>query len=802
MLCRASLPDGKWAQTIAIAKSHSGAQPLNPSTNKRMEIESINLHNEKITHQLRKENLYGALILLKEFALKADAPIIANKAQTLADNYTFMLEFLKSGGIDPNSQQQRHKFYEEAYLLNDKLADLLYDRENAQKLIYQKRRQCLKWAGSMQTDNLLQSLQLLLSDRYEEEAEGQILGHTSLRSSQIPEHLQEEGNSEDCAAAIFYTLWTTFELGELEQIIVRQLITSDCYKMHHRAIFVSALMLNILQWYSEDKVTLLLDCIDNLPHTAAEEISLCMRAYQSVVLVFYAYKYRIFKSRPLVNRFDSLMQRLNRLSKQPFLLQIHLNINSAKEAEQINSGEIAQSLFSLQQKIKEQMPDASEALPYESLEEIMENPEWSKTPEIKQIRKTFNQIHDLRDRGVDLMFSTFSLLHNIPFFHSLHTWFMPFTPEHLGVKQAMLNDDKKGELVKLIGAVQSFSDSDKYLLIINFKHLQQPLIDQIKQSMNIVGTELPEDLALPTPDAEELWAKSGREFWQTLFRFHRCNRQAEKKFNPFGETPLFTEPEFESYFNTPETLRTLGEYFIRTKQYYNAYLAFLKLSETDQSEDVLQKCAYALDHQSSKNKTPELNEKILKLLQESDRLYPERLWTMRYMADILSKLNRDEEAEKILTRASQLYPEEIRIAIDLAQCLTKLKRYKEAIPHALHADLIRENNKQVQRMLSLCLSMQQDYSRALTYALQRIEQNPASEDWRRAGHIYALCHNIREAVDCYKHSLDKQGEAAIAEWIENIDFELRDYKEQGIDISPLETAREIAIYELLNKNNS
>lgn len=767
-----------------------------------MKIDSIGLHSDKISHQLRKENLFGALILLKEFALKADAPIIANKAQTLADNYTFMLEFLKSGGIDPNSPKLRHQFYEDAYLLNDKLADLLYERENAQTLIYQKRRQCFEWTNSMQTDNLLQSLQLLLTDRYEEEAEGQILGHTSLRNSQIPVCLQEEGNSEDCAAAIFYALWSSFELGKLEQIIVRQLITSDCYKMHHRSIFLSALMLNILQWYSEYKVTLLLDCIDDLSHPSTEEISLCMRSYQSVFLIFYAYKHRTFKSQALVNRFNSLLQRLDRQFNRSFLLQTHLNINSAKEAEQINSSEIAQSLFSLQQKIKGQMPDAAETLPYESLEEIMENPEWSKTPEIKQIRKTFNQIHDLRDRGVDLMFSTFSLLHNVPFFHSIHTWFMPFSPDHLGVKQAMLNDEKKGELIKLIGAVQSFSDSDKYLLIINFRHLQQPLLDQIKQSMNIEGTELPEDLALPTPDVEELWAKSSREFWQTLFRFQRCNRQVEKKFNPFGETPLFSEPEFESYFNTPDTLRELGEYFIRTKQYYSAYQAFLKLSKSDQSEDVLQKCAYTLDRHSSKNKTPELNEQTLKLLQESDRMYPERLWTMRYMADILCKLHREEEAEKILKRASHLYPEEIRIAIDLAQCLIKLKRYKEAIPHALHADLIRENNKQVQRMLSLCLSMQQDFSRALTYAHQRLEQNPAPEDWRRAGHIYAFCHNIREAVDCYKHSLDKQDKEAITEWIENIDFEIRDYKEMNMEISPLETAREIAIYELLNKNNS
>lgn len=738
-----------------------------------MKPKDISLLHESIEYMLSYDRLYAALTRIIQEAKTAELWDIVEEASSKLSAYGYLLDYFKRGAEDPQREEMRSRLTEEAFLLNNRLADRLAESAS-QSVYYSKRKEVQSWAQEYSTIHLLQTLQTRLCD--------QIAASGDPTADTTP--------MEVIAEQLFYAIWTNFPYTENDLLVTRQLLVTECVLPHQRELFISALTLNLLQWFDTAKVHLLLDCIEPVHPQALQQ-----RAWVGLALLLSTFPKRF-------SRNDALRQRISRLRNMHLkedgtspLLTLQLQIFQSQEAGRVKQQieeEITPELRRISADLR-QKHSLQQNTPLKINEETAEalNPEWEEQIRKSGLGKKLQEIGHLQQEGTDIMLNTFVGMKHFPFFYKLSNWLLPYTPQHSAVARQWKNNPDLKPMAELFEQLSFLCSSDKYSFFLSFNNIpeaQRKMLTEVIRSQKEEYDGQNGSRPAGNGQAEHL----SRCYLHDLYRFFTLNPRHADFRNPFdNDIRLFLSEAVGDWFRSPSALRIIAEYLFRKRRYEDAVSAFKLLYNQDRSEPTLQKLAFAADHQQIPDDL--LTEQIL---EECNLLYPQKEWTLRYLANFYIRRKRCRTAIPFLQEALQAFPNQLNLLTDTAQCFIQQKEFAEALPLLFKADILKEGNPKVEQAIAWCALLTGNNRQAERYIAKVLHHKGSAQAWLNAGHIALQRNDIGEAIRRYLKSLDMPEKWSLEDYSHNMAQDSDDLISAGIDPHLLNMVQESVLKEI------
>lgn len=738
-----------------------------------MKPKDISLLHESIEYLLSYGRLYAALTRIIQEAKAAELWDIVEEASSRLSAYGYLLDYFQRGAQDPQREEIHGQLTEEAFRLNNRLADRLTEQISL-SIYYTKRKEVLSWAQEYTTAHLLQTLQTRLCDRIAAAAPS----------------FTDTAPMEAAAEQLFYAIWTNFPYTDSDLLATRQLLTTECALPHQRELFVSALTLNLLQWFDTAKVLLLLDCIGPDQPQALQQ-----RAWVGLALLLSTYPKRFKQNETLRQRLSLLKKKYLRPDGTSPLLTLQLQIFQSQEAGTVRKQieeEITPELRRISADLRKKRTSPPDT-PLNIREETAEafNPEWEEHIRKSGLEKKLQEIGHLQQEGTDIMLNTFVGMKHFPFFYKLSNWLLPYTPQHSSIAQQWRRNPELKNMAELFERLSFLCSSDKYSFFLSFNNIPEA---QRKMLTEVIRTQKEEhDSQTPSPlsgsgQAEYL----SRCYLHDLYRFFTLNPRHADFRNPFdNDIRLFLSEIVGDWFQSPSTLRVIAEYLFRKRRYDDAVTAFRLLYNQDRSEPTLQKLAFASDHQPVPDDG--LTEAIL---EECNRIYPKKEWTLRYLANFHIRRKHYHSAIPILQEALQAFPDRWNLLMDTAQCFIQQRQFAEALPLLFKADLQKEGTPKVEQAIAWCALLTRNNRQAERYIGKVLHHKGSAQGWLNAGHIALQRNDIGEAIRRYLKSFDTPEKWSLEDYDHNMAQDYEDLLSAGIDPHLLNMVQETVTKEV------
>lgn len=716
---------------------------------------------------LSYNRLYAALTRIIHEAKTAELWDIAEEASSRLSAYNYLLEYFQKGSEDPQREKMRSQLREEAFRLNNRLMNRL-EESVSQSVYYTKRKETISWAQEYSTTRLLQTLQIRLCD--------QIATTNDAVSDTTP--------MEIVAEQLFYAIWTNYPYTENDLLVTRQLLLTECALPHQRELFISALTLNLLQWFDIPKVLLLLDCISPDQPQALQQ-----RAWVGLALLLSAFPKRFKQNETLHHRLSLLKKTYLKPDGTSPLLTLQLQIFQSQEAgtvkkqiEEEITPELRRISADLRQK-RSQQTNIALKLNDETIEAL--NPEWEEHIRKSGLGKKLQEIGNLQQEGTDIMLNTFVGMKHFPFFYKLSNWLLPYTPQHSAVARQWKHNPELKPMAELFEQLSFLCSSDKYSFFLSFNNIPEA---QRKMLTDVIRSQKEEydGQTSSRPSGSDQAEHLSRCYLHDLYRFYTLNPRHTDFKNPFdNDIRLFLSDVVGDWFQSPSVLRIIAEYLFRKHRYEDAVAAFRLLYNQERSEPTLQKLAFAADHQTIPD--DQLTEQIL---EECNLLYPHKEWTLRYLANFHIRRKHFHAAIPFLQEALQAFPDHLNLLIDTAQCFIQQKKFTEALPLLFKADILKEGNPKVEQAIAWCALLTRNNRQAERYITKILHHKNSAQSWLNAGHIALQRNDIREAIRRYLKSLETSEKWELEDYNHNMAQDFEELLAAGIDPNLLNLVQE------------
>lgn len=653
-----------------------------------------------------------------------------DKLNEMETSYRYMIQYMLDGAEDP----ERKKIYDQlvisSYRLTDRVTDLLLEKEST-SFYYSHRRYLANHPEYTlahdfeKCDNDINNLSL-----------ASLLDETETDNTKLAEMkraVEKDGEN------LFINIWTNYPAIESDYMSLKDALTPNRYPENITALIVSALTLNLMHRFNEQKLLILLDGYNH----NSEEVQL--RALCGALIILYLYKERLALSEKLKNRIDALKEdsRFNTDVRNIFLQFI-----KSRETEKI-SRKLKEELLPQMMKIS---PSLYKKIKQEDLMNDMtsldKNPEWQEMLEKSGIEKKMKELNDLQMEGADVFMSTFAQLKNFPFFNEIGNWFLPFTPDHSALRNVFGNNSMGDNFKKIIDISGFLCNSDKYSFCLTLTQVPE---NQRQMMMSQFGAE---GMDLKDSESEELY-KAGKtrenisnRYIQDLYRFFKLyNRRGEFE-DPFiTHLNLLHVPLLESVFSDDNSLRLIGEYYFKREYYDDALELFEKLSERYHSDsDIYQKIGYCYqmtDHYAE----------ALEAYLKAEIINPNSFWTIRRIATCYRNLKKPEMALDYYHRAEKIKPDNLSVEMNIGHCYLEQKDYEAALRHYFKVDYLDPKGHKAWRPIAWCSFLTGKSEQALRYYEKILEDKPTPQDYLNAGHAEFSLGHIRKAIEYYRQSI-------------------------------------------------
>ena len=336
-----------------------------------------------------------------------------DKLNEMEMSYKYMIQYMLDGVEDPERKRIYDHLVVSAYALTDRVSDELAAPVSPAQYYGWKRYVTASRANETlasqcdRCDQALNDLSLasLLSGQEQDAAK--------LKS--LKRRVEEE------AGILFMDVWTNYPAREEDYATLRDALYANRFPDDLVGLLISALLLNLLHRFDEEKLLLLLDGYRQ------ESPEIQMRSLCAALIVMYIYRERL-------SLFPRVQHRIDALGEEPRfkgdVRTVFLQLIKTQETEKITrkmTEELLPEMIklgpSLYKKIKQEdlMND---------INALEENPEWQDMLDKTGIADKLKELTDLQMEGADVFMSTFSHLKSFPFFQSIQNWFLPFNPEH------------------------------------------------------------------------------------------------------------------------------------------------------------------------------------------------------------------------------------------------------------------------------------------------------------------------------------------------------------------------------------
>ncbi len=697
-----------------------------------MRLQDIeNLHNEVFAF-LKQKRLKSAFKALKQMSQEVGDWHYAEKTEELETAYQLMLRYLSLGADDPQRDKLYRRTLADCYLLSDIMTDRARMMES-NSLYYGKKRLFLSGSDSLENifirlSNALNNLSL--SDLLEESDKDQ------KRIGYIRQQMEAE------SALLFQAVWTSFPTSKSDFAIFEKIYKSDLLPVSLLSQMVSALTLSILQWFDEQKVLLLIDLAEN------EHAEIRSRALVGLALITLRHSLRMANTPSVGNRLVILFEHEQLIRE---LRNIQLQFIRTRETERISktlNEEILPEMMKMDPALYDKI--RSKDLFSDNGEGEM-NPEWEEYIEKSGIGDKLKEISELQTEGSDVLMSAFANLKSFPFFSEISNWFLPFSIERSEIRPLTENTDEETQtFLNMIANSRFMCNSDKYSFCFSIlqiplqqRHIMAKQLQEQGEEFNRIQKE--EQATHPDKQAENL----SNQYIQDLYRFFKLSGRRKEFQDPFVQDLTFCKQmPLQPYFNDKRTLSVLSELFFRKEFYDDALWSYRQLSELDNPDaNLYQKIGFCLQARGE-------IEKALEAYKHADIIHMDSLWTLKKIASCEKSLKRFEDALATYKRIEQLQPDNLSIEMNMGHCYLETGQYEEALRHYFKIEFLTPENDKVWRPIAWTSFLCGKMAQAQRYYQKIVAHKPTSLDYINAGHVEWVLHNIPQAIDYYKKSIE------------------------------------------------
>jgi tetratricopeptide (TPR) repeat protein len=681
---------------------------------------------EEITKYLEQKKLKRVFEMLGEILSYLQNWQLQDKINTLEDTYKVMLRYLVEGAKDPEREKIFTNIVLSLYSITD-IAALQIRTSNDNSFFYERRRSyrfyipesCDELLFYMK--NVLENIALLdLLEEGEKERQLKVL----------------QKKKENLTRKIFYTVWLSDFWTPEEKKRWLTIVNSTLDPVFLPCIIITALTLNLLEIFDENKAALLFEAAQS------EKEDIMERALIGIVLFLRKYNNRLYL-------YPALNERLNLLAENPkfthHIRHILLQFILSKETEKITKkikDELLPEMIKMGPKITNRikLDDLTNDVGTED-----KNPEWQMLIEESGLQDKLQELSELQMEGADVMHSSFTHLKNYPFFNDPVNWFIPFsTPS-----EAIGNKDLT-QLASVLQISTLLCNSDKYSFYLSVSQMpvnyRKAMIGQFSAESNAIKDVTKEDLFDPSKTIDYRI----RQYIQDLYRFYKLHPRRKDFEDIFEIKPEFYNvPSIFKLINTNESLPIIGEYYFNKNYFEEASDIFDMLLQKDINNSILhQKKGYCLQMTGNL-------EGALAAYREAELLNVNNSWTIKKLAYCYRMLKNPNEALFYYKKAEQLNPGNLSVQMNIGHCYLELKDYTEALKYYFKVEYLANNKEKAWRTIGWCSFMLRKYQQAEDYFNRIIESNPTSTDYLNAGHVQLALGKNKEALRLYYSALRK-----------------------------------------------
>lgn len=457
---------------------------------------------------------------------------------------------------------------------------------------------------------------------------------------------------------IFNTIRTTYPIGKDLRTALHQAILTDELPMYLRATLLSAMTLNVLEWFDADLLEFMYTyTLDDQP------VQLRQQSWAALFLCGMVHDQRIVHHPRLREEYLLLCEiepaQLAQLQKlllplreyESFTRNLHKLIDDMAQSKRIENDE----------------------------EEESEEQHF----EITNDSENFKQFLELMRSNVDTGYTQFKLMSKLGFFSmegTDHHWLMPFDKECEIIKKLLEEKPELQYWYEMLLHNLAQTNTDKYATFL----LMANTAERVKElNSKLAGLNLPEG-KLADLGADMIM----QIHLQDLYRFFTLSKTGRKLKNPFRLTPDLSSYEcFGKAFHTADNLRTVAEYLFKSEKYEEAAQTYERLLELEITEQNLKNSILCLNHLNGGSF------KIKPLAHLYNKLFP-------VDEDVLNAVIRayninDPSLEPYYQEALENFPDSFHFMLSYGEYLNENKRYSDALKTLYKAYMIDESNEKV-----------------------------------------------------------------------------------------------------------
>lgn len=493
--------------------------------------------------------------------------------------------------------------------------------------------------------------QLLDQLRWERsEHKSMIFAVDDLLAELDPQHLATINDYQlEC---VFNTIRTTYPIGKAQRTALHQAILSDEVPMYLRATLLSAMTLNVLEWFDAD----LLECM----YTYTLDDQPAQLRQQSWTALFLC---------GMVH--DKRIMHYPRLREEYLLLC---------EIEPAQLEQLQKLLLPLRE-YKSFSRDLHKLIDNMQQSAFLGEEEGEKSFELTRGSDNFKQFIELMHSNVDTGYSQFRHMSKLGFFAlegTDHHWLMPFDCECEIIKKALEENPELNTWYQMLLHNLAQTNTDKYATFL----IMTSMPDRVKDL-----TQKLSELKLPEGKMADLSGDMIMQIHlQDLYRFFTLSKTGKTLSNPFELSPDLSSYEcFGRAFHTADNLRTVAEYLVKALKHEEAALAYERLLKIEMTEDNLKNAItcmkFTLDYDRDKFKA-----NILQFLKyfPADRDV--------YKTLFLCYNCNDPFLEPYYKEAIEAFPDDIEFLTEYGSFLNNYNRCSEALSPLYKAFMIDEKS--------------------------------------------------------------------------------------------------------------
>ncbi|HSW68111.1 MAG TPA: tetratricopeptide repeat protein, partial [Bacteroidales bacterium] len=543
----------------------------------------------------------------------------------------------------------------------------------------------------------------------------------------------------------FNWIWLCDKLSDHDSLILRKLIDSESIFWHEKCLIISALTLGLLKGFDQRRFEILLEIHEN------GIIQLSQRALSGLILALYRYDTRLQSYPSITNRLRIKMGD-DKLEKE--VIEIIIQFLRAKDTEKITRKfreeiipDIVKSAHGMEERLGLTQFDPKNI-------SQDKNPDWrtmlNDSPDL--IRK-LEEVSRMQLEGIDVLMGAFAHLKRFDFFNETSNWLLPFYREHPLLSETLEGEEQhfKEALAEGLEHSTYMCNSDKYSFCLSIENMPKPqkemIIRMFSAEVEGMTSMMKEEQLL---NSRFIWSSITTRYIQDLYRFFKLHPFKHEFDDPFL-TPLdfHNKQSFNDFFSNSEAWRILADFYLDNDHFSDAMILYQRIiDERQPSQELFEKAGYCSEKLGK-------TETALQYYRKAELYDRNRLWNLRKIAQCYMKLGQYQNSLDYYQEAAIIAPGNMPVQMEIGYCLLKMANYSDALNHFLRLEIEFPGDRTLNRPLAWCMFA----TGRLKEALQRYEiltdDEPNRFDYMNMGHVYWCLGRRKDAVECYRKSINK-----------------------------------------------